>query len=437
MKLALDYGSAPGSRKAPRERAAAPSRSPWSVGARSETGYVRSENEDRMARVRSGDADLYVVVDGMGGHEGGALAAELTADTLCDAFAAAPRQQARETSLRLAFAQANAAVHARARQSARSGNGGIRGMGATAVALLTVGRRFMVAHVGDSRAYLLRRGQLQRLTRDHSRVQRLVDAGMLSPQEAAGHPDASVVERAMGHQPTVEVECSAWQQLRRGDRLLLCSDGLCGYARDEEILHVLQAGGSAQEQVDGLVKLALSKGGEDNVTVQLACYGPMAGGEGRAARGLPVAALALSLASLGLAGAAGWAALDQRSRLQELRAVQAVADARLDLHAERVAALEEAARQPRAGHAVTGPAAPPAPAPAPAPAASTAQAPRPAPAPHAARPRAAPRKPAASQARPSPRPRPADAASAAASIPAAAASKPAPAAETSAPASAP
>lgn len=244
----------------------------WVLGARSETGYVRSANEDRMGFTRTPFGNVYVVSDGMGGYRGGALAAELTVNTLQQRLGAlSPEPASYPDRVREAFAAANQAVFDRR----HAGDPETRNMGATGVVLVTAGARALVGHVGDSRAYLMQhRGRrLQQLTRDHTRVQKLVDAGMLTLAQAADHPEASVLDRAIGHQPTVEVDVSGWIDLKPRDMILLCSDGLSGYVEDAQIEQVLRSRGSPQELADKLVDLALRKGGEDNVTVQLVCFG--------------------------------------------------------------------------------------------------------------------------------------------------------------------
>ena len=242
----------------------------WSVGARSETGYVRTENQDRMSRVRAHVGDIYVVSDGMGGHRGGAVAAELTIKALQQHLSTVRTTSALEAAIKQAFDAANSTVY----EQGHSGDAETEGMGATVVVLLAVGSNVMVAHVGDSRAYLYsRRGQLRRLTRDHSRVQRMIDSGVLTPAEAEAHPDAGLIERAIGSKPTVEVEIHPWLRMAHGDQILLCSDGLCGYAEDAEIAAVLAKQGSPQEAASELIRLALAKGGEDNITVQVLRYG--------------------------------------------------------------------------------------------------------------------------------------------------------------------
>ena len=234
------------------------------VGARSETGFVRNENQDRMSGAEVPLGQLFIVADGMGGHKGGALAAELTIVGLQRHIAAASPDVAVEEIIRTAFKEVNANVH----QKAHSDNPETEGMGSTAVLLLISNDIARLAHVGDSRAYLYRKKQLTQLTKDHTVVQKMVDAGMLTPEEAAKHPNASVLERAVGSKPGVEVEISPEMKIYNGDAILLCSDGLSGYASDPEIAAILRSPATVQEVPERLVELALKKGGEDNVTVQ-------------------------------------------------------------------------------------------------------------------------------------------------------------------------
>ena len=245
--------------------------SPWVLGARSETGYVRSSNEDRMGWTRTPYGDVFVVSDGMGGHLGGALAAEITVRTLQQQLALIPPASNRfGDHVRQAFLAANRDVFTK-----REANDPLtREMGATGVALVTDGVRFIVAHVGDNRAYLWRGRQLRQLTRDHTRVQGMVESGLLSAEQALTHPDASVLDRAIGHLATVDVDVTDWIELEPSDMLLLCSDGLCGYVNDAEIAAILRTGGDPQACTDRLIEAALGKGGHDNVTVQLVRFTP-------------------------------------------------------------------------------------------------------------------------------------------------------------------
>ena len=239
------------------------------VGARSETGFVRNENQDRMSGSEVPLGQLYIVADGMGGHKGGALAAELTIKGLQELIGDAPSNSPVEEVLRTAFQRANETVY----QKAHSGDEATENMGSTAVLLLVQEQTARLAHVGDSRAYLYRSGRLEQLTTDHTVVQKMVEAGMIKPSQAADHPNASVLERAVGSRPEVEVEISEPMELVDGDAILLCSDGLSGYVADAEIEKILRSSATVQEVPSQLVELALDTGGEDNVTVQMIQYG--------------------------------------------------------------------------------------------------------------------------------------------------------------------
>jgi protein phosphatase len=239
------------------------------VGALSETGYTRDENQDRMSGSMVPLGHLYIVADGMGGHKGGALAAQMAVEELQRHIGQAAPGDPADTVIAGAFKAANDAVY----KKAHSGESTTERMGTTAVLLLISGRIAKLAHVGDSRAYLYRNGALSQLTTDHTIVQRMVQAGMLKPDEASDHPQSSVLERAIGSAQTVEVDIQS-HQLQAGDALLLCSDGLSGYVHDAQIEEVLRGERTVQETTADLIRLALDKGGRDNVTVQLVRYGP-------------------------------------------------------------------------------------------------------------------------------------------------------------------
>jgi serine/threonine protein phosphatase PrpC len=236
----------------------------WELGAKSETGYVRKANEDRMSSIPIGNFRLYLVVDGMGGHNAGARAAELTIQSLQECMSKFLPTYTPPEAIAAAFAATNQIVYAQA----HSDDASIRGMGATAVMLLTLGPLAYIAHVGDSRAYLFAKGRLERLTKDHSAMERMIAAGILTPAEAHNHPQASMIDRAVGDKHDLEVEIAKPFNLEVGDGVLLCSDGLCGYVDDAVIEAVLKCSPKAQLAVDSLVQEALNAGGEDNVTVQ-------------------------------------------------------------------------------------------------------------------------------------------------------------------------
>lgn len=240
------------------------------VAARSVTGNVRKENQDRMSGMATPLGQLYILADGMGGHKGGAIAAEMTVHGLQNYIATTKDSASVDKIIRDAFRNTNKTVY----EKAHSGDATTEGMGSTAVLVLIHGDKASIAHVGDSRAYLYRDNRLQQLTRDHTVVQRMVEAGMLEPEDAAHHPDSNIIERAVGNKPKVAVDIHDDFTLLDGDAILLCSDGLSGYASNEEIEFALQHSTTAQEIPDKLIRFALEdKGSADNITVQFIQYG--------------------------------------------------------------------------------------------------------------------------------------------------------------------
>ena len=264
----------------------------WQVGELSETGPVRDENQDRMCSTRVGLGLLHIVADGMGGHKGGAQAAQLTIDGLRRDLDQAPPTTPVAPLLREAFERTNQDVY----RMAHSGDPETQGMGSTAVLLLISDRTAHIAHVGDSRAYLYRRGRLRRITTDHTRAQRMVAAAILTPEQALDHPSASVLERAVGIKPAIEVDMTQVRPVKKGDGILLCTDGLSGCVSDGEIEGVLRVGLPIPEIPKRLVDLALRKGSKDNITVQYLQYGKSKqSGLARILRWTAVAAVTVAL----------------------------------------------------------------------------------------------------------------------------------------------
>jgi serine/threonine protein phosphatase PrpC len=241
----------------------------WEVGAGTETGYVCKDNHDRMSWGPVPWGQVYIIADGIGSHTGGAQAAELTVHGLERYLVKASETIRIEDAIRNAFDKTNKDVY----EKAHSGNPATEGMGSTAVILLISGQIAKIAHVGNSRAYLYRNGKLRLLTKDHTQVQRFVDAGMIKPEKARNHPSARLLERAIGHRPTVSMGIGSDLVLKEGDGILLCSDGLSGYADSSEIEAAINDSSTPQETVNRLINLALKNGGEDNVTVQFVRYG--------------------------------------------------------------------------------------------------------------------------------------------------------------------
>ena len=222
------------------------------VGAATDVGRVREGNEDALL-VRDG---LFAVADGMGGHLGGEVASSLALEVV-------ERMSERsEGSLAERVAEANRAVFERSLLDRR-----VSGMGTTVTAIEVDGSVGRIAHVGDSRAYRLRGETLEPLTEDHSLVRELVRAGEITEEEAREHPNRNVLVRVLGTEREVEVD-EGEVDLRAGDRLLLCSDGLTGMLDDAAIRDALLAtAGDAEAAATRLVDLANEAGGADNVTV--------------------------------------------------------------------------------------------------------------------------------------------------------------------------
>ncbi|MBY4797606.1 Stp1/IreP family PP2C-type Ser/Thr phosphatase [Collinsella sp. AGMB00827] len=222
-------------------------------GARSDVGCVRSHNEDSYL-VQS---PLFCVCDGMGGHAAGEVASSIAVETIAKT---APTT-ADPALLGAAVEAANAAVI----EAAQHGLGK-PGMGCTATAAFLEDDTVAIAHVGDSRAYLLHDGTLIRITRDHSFVEELVDAGEITADEARVHPNRSVITRALGSDPSMYADHFKIG-IEVGDRLILCSDGLSSMVSDGEIERIAAKSSTAQICTDNLVDAALTAGGTDNVTV--------------------------------------------------------------------------------------------------------------------------------------------------------------------------
>lgn len=227
------------------------------AAAATDVGRVRSVNEDAYLVA----PPVYAIADGMGGHRGGAVAAQLAMRTL--ASRAPELASADREALVEAVAAANRAILLES-----DADDALRGMATTCTAALVRGGTVRIAHVGDSRAYLLRDGRLAQLTDDHSVVAQLVREGQLSPEEAAVHPGRSVIFRALGTQPDIEVD-AVDVSLEADDRLLLCSDGLTGMLGNAEIAAVLREVADTGGAVEALVARANAAGGADNVTAVL------------------------------------------------------------------------------------------------------------------------------------------------------------------------
>ena len=223
---------------------------------RSHVGLVREENEDSFGLAT--DRGIVVVADGMGGHDNGRYVADCAVATLCQVTPAATLEATMDRA-QVALRQTNDEVWQRAQSSRRT-------MGATLVAAVIDRSRLGIIWAGDSRAYVFRGGHLYPLTRDHSAVQDLLDAGRITPLDAAEHPLRHVVTRALGVTGALQLEFGV-HALGPGDIILLSSDGLHGAVGDDEICRCLDQHGI--HALDSLIDIALAAGGRDNVTAVL------------------------------------------------------------------------------------------------------------------------------------------------------------------------
>lgn len=220
------------------------------VGVATDIGQVREGNEDSYLV----DAPLYAIADGMGGHRGGEVASSLALETIESMF------RAGDGSLGDQVREANRTVHERSLQDQQ-----VSGMGTTVTAVVVEAGTARLAHVGDSRGYLLRAGDLRQITADHTLVARMVKAGEITRQEADVHPHRNVLTRSVGTEESVKVDEDDLALLD-GDRLLLCSDGLTDMVSEDQIQAILEAEPNPQRAADRLVKAANRAGGIDNIT---------------------------------------------------------------------------------------------------------------------------------------------------------------------------
>lgn len=257
-------------------------------------GRVRSENQDRFvaadleargAVLDGGEEEvrpglrgvLLVVADGMGGEAAGGLASEIAVDRILDRMVEGAQSGEATLSgqgdprhfagrLKRAVEEANLFIHRHAEE-----NPAFRGMGTTVTAAGVFGDELFLAQVGDSRAYLIREGETVQLTRDQSLLQHLLDSGQISEEEAERSDRRNVILQALGPAPTVNVDLTV-QQIRRGDALVLCSDGLSGLVRRDEIGRLVAEDRNLEDVCGDLIALANGRGGPDNVTVLLARF---------------------------------------------------------------------------------------------------------------------------------------------------------------------
>jgi serine/threonine protein phosphatase PrpC len=234
------------------------------VAMKTDVGRVRTENQDFAVvtspeEYRADKGQLMLVADGMGGHRGGATASRMAASIVKSEYLGSTDGDV-ESVLRGALQKANAQIF----QDSQS-NPELRGMGTTCSVVVIRGDTAHVAHVGDSRVYLIRDNSIQQLTEDHSLVATMVREGLLTSREAEVHPRRNVLQRSVGVLPELEADILPPLRVKPGDVFVICSDGLHGLIKPEEILEVVQQ--PLEQAVDELVNRSLARGAPDNVTV--------------------------------------------------------------------------------------------------------------------------------------------------------------------------
>ena len=231
-----------------------------------DVGLQRKNNEDACVVVE--DAGLCVVADGMGGHLGGEIASNIAIDTVSEAFKNRPRNGQDERKdgelLTKCVKNANKEIYRRGNADAA-----LKNMGTTIVAVVLSGDYVVTANVGDSRIYRMRDSKLEQITEDHSWVGELRKKNLISEEDARSHPLKNIITRALGMEPTVEVDVK-WEKAKSGDVYLLCSDGLTDLVPDAEIHDRLLNGGDTLGAIaKSLIEIANAAGGTDNITVGL------------------------------------------------------------------------------------------------------------------------------------------------------------------------
>ena len=241
----------------------------FETGAGTHVGNVREHNEDRF--LSKPQAGIWAVADGMGGHEAGELASQTIVESLN-----AIEAPSSASELLLQCEQQIVRANERLREVSRTRGGAV--LGATIALLLAYERHYACIWSGDSRIYVVRRGNIQQLSRDHTEVQQLLAQGAITPEEAKNWPNSNVVTRAIGVFDSPELELSSGP-LEPGDSFVVCSDGLTQHVSDEEILKQVSSHGS-QQACDALIALTLERGARDNVTVIVVRYVPNVDGSG-------------------------------------------------------------------------------------------------------------------------------------------------------------
>ena len=236
----------------------------WGI---TDTGLVRTENQDAYAIKNIGEFTVAVVCDGMGGTSGGQLASQIAVDTYLAQLEQNLQDGMNVQQLSQASAYCISAANEEIRRAAAE-HPGYERMGTTLVSAIAREKLALISNIGDSRAYRISPGGIEQVTRDHSLVESMVERGDLTPQEARHHPNRNLITRALGPEPEVQADAFevAW---KRGEFLLLCSDGLVNTVSDQEILFEVIHNGEPAGCLERLLAMARERGAPDNVTAVL------------------------------------------------------------------------------------------------------------------------------------------------------------------------
>jgi len=233
------------------------------ISQKTDIGLKRQNNQDNMMHLDCQQFKLFVVADGMGGASGGEIASKIAVSTIKSSFDGKVKNLFK--SLKYSITQANRNIFLEANKNPET----YKGMGTTVAALAIKKNKAYVAHVGDSRVYIYRNNSLKRLTKDHSKLQRMIDTGAIDQKDAQNHPEANIITRAIGIMPSVNIETPENPiDIQKDDIFLLCSDGLCGKVSDETITSVIDMNHHVDDICDQLMQKALETGGDDNITIQ-------------------------------------------------------------------------------------------------------------------------------------------------------------------------
>lgn len=239
--------------------------------AKSDIGRVRSANEDySLSEKIAANEYLFIVADGMGGHQAGDVASRLASETFSDTYKSLRKKNGSVPEcMEMAIRKANAVVFEKAAADIEK-----RGMGTTFSAMIIADMKASIVHVGDSRIYLIRKNKIKKLTTDHSFVEKLVEEGRISPEEARDHPQKNVLYMSLGARENLTPQISSAMVIEEGDALVMCSDGLSNMVTDDDIIKTVMDY-YPEDAANALVKQANVNGGSDNITLQIVRIGSL------------------------------------------------------------------------------------------------------------------------------------------------------------------